>query len=238
MHRSGEPRRELRVVSSQIELEDISGRVLFPTPTQGPWIPFVRFAETVATGGEGDTGGHAHRGEEVMNYILDGPVEYQDDRGHRSVLERGAVVLLTAIEKSHHNLVPKSATRSRWLSVVVQCPVVRGAPPHRVQIAPGPIPARPGDGTLERRLVGREAPVVSASGLECVDIEFARDGRCVCPVGTDRRAVAYVYEGSGQVDDLPVGAGAGALLENAADVSFRAGLGTRVLLASAPRTEM
>jgi len=234
MARVEEPERELRVVASRMELDDVSGRVLFPTPAQGPWIPFVRFAETVATGGDIDAEGHPHRQEEVMNYLLEGRVEYEDDVGHRSVLEPGTVVLFTAREEARHNLIPNQTPRARWLSVLVRCPPTAGGPPHRVQIAPVPVPVRPGEGTLERPLIGPEAPLASSAGLECVDIEFRATGRCVCPVGRERRAVAYVYDGSGWVDDQPLDAGAGALLENAVEVTLRGESGTRVLLATAP----
>jgi redox-sensitive bicupin YhaK (pirin superfamily) len=230
-----EAARELRVVASRIELDDISGSVLFPTPAQGPWLPFVRFAVTISTGGGDDPAGHSHRGEEVMNYILEGHVGYEDDVGHDSVLERGAVVLLTAREEAHHNLMQKQGSRSRWLSVVVRCPPTMGGPAHQVHIAPGPIPALAGDVTAERRLVGPDAPVASSSGFECIDIEFRKDGLSAFPVGRERRAVAYTLEGSGLVDGQGVGAGAGALIENATEVSIRAASGTRILLASMPR---
>ncbi|MCI4347473.1 MAG: pirin family protein, partial [Thermoplasmata archaeon] len=217
-------------------LEDVAGRVLFPSPLQGPWLPFLRLAETVTTGGGDDPGGHSHFEEEVLNYVVDGRVEYEDEEGHRSVLEPGTVELLTAREEARHKLVGlKQNSLTRWLSVVVRCPRSAGEPSHRMQVAPGPIPTRVGEGPLERLLVGPGAAVESGAGLECVDIEFRQAGRCVCPIGGRRRAAAYVYEGSGTVDDQLVEAGAGRLMDNVAKVSIRAESGTRLLLASAPR---
>lgn len=231
-----EPTRSFGVVSSQIELEDVAGRVLFPSPLQGPWLPFLRFAETITTGGGDDPGGHSHLEEEVLNYVIEGRVEYEDEEGHRSVFEPGTVEFLTAREETRHKLVGlKQNGRTRWLSLVVRCPRGVGEPSRRTQIAPGPMPTRGGDGPLERLLVGPEAAVTSVAGLECVDIEFRQAGRCVCPVGRQRRAAAYMYEGSGKVDDQVVVGGTGRLMDNVTGVSIQAESGTRVLLASAPR---
>ncbi len=226
----------LRVVSSHVDLEDVTGRVLFPTPLVGPWIPFERFAETVRTGSGDVSEGHSHRAEEVMSYIVEGPVEYEDDVGRHSLLDTGAVALLTARDEAHHNLMAKPAPRSRWLSVLVRYPSDLEGPPHRVQIARGNLPVRSGAGTIERLLVGPEAAIDSASGLTCVDLEFRKAARCVCPVGVERRAIAYTYEGSVTVGDQLVEVGAAALLDGVREASFAAKPGSRVLLASAPRS--
>jgi quercetin 2,3-dioxygenase len=228
--------RVLRVVSSRIDLDDTSGRVLFPSMAQGPWLPFLRFAETRTTRAENDPGGHPHRREEVMNYILEGHVDYEDDLGHRSLLGPGTVVLLTARDEVRHNLIANSDSPARWLSVVVECPPSSGEPYHRFQTAPGATPAPAGDGSIERRLVGSGAPVLASSGLTCTDVELRAGARCVRTLPRGQRAVVYVYEGSGRVDDRPVETGNGALLENATEIVFRAETGARVLFASAPRS--
>jgi redox-sensitive bicupin YhaK (pirin superfamily) len=228
------PPRESRVVSSRVDLEDVSGRVLFPTPLQGPWTPLLRLAETVSTEKQDDSGGHSHKGEAVMNYVVEGRVEYEDDVGRRSVLDPGTVVLLTAREEAHHNLTARPAPRSRWLSVVVQCPPDTEGAPHLVQVASAPSPARARGGAIERRLVGREGPIPSDSGLECLEIEFRDAGECACPIGPERRAVAYLFEGSGSIDGQRVNAGVGVLTESLTELAFRAETGSRILLVSAP----
>jgi len=230
------PGREIIVVASRMDLDDVSGRVLFPTPQVAPWLPFVRFAETVTTGRGNDSDVHSHRAEEVLNYVLEGRVEYVDDLDHHSVLDRGAVALFTARAEAHHNLLARPDPRSRWVSIVVAAPGTTPGPPHRVQIGTVPSPHVPADGVVERHLVGREAGVASPVGLECVEIEFLGDGRCACPVGTGRRAVAYPVEGGATVDGRTVAAGSGALIEDGSEVSVEARAGTRVLLASAPRS--
>jgi len=236
MARPGEARREIVVVASRMELDDVSGRVLFPAPQMGPWLPFVRFAETLTTGTGDAADSHAHRAEEVMSYVVEGRVEYVDDREQSTLLDPGAVVLLTAREESRHNLIARPHPRARWLSTIVRAPPAPGEPGRRVQVGTARSPAPSADGVVERRLVGPGAPVDSAVGLECADLEFLRPGRCTCRLGPERRAVAYVYEGSAAVDGRPVATGSGALIERMEAVAVEATAGTRLLLASAPRS--
>ncbi|MFY9716709.1 MAG: hypothetical protein WAK40_02070 [Thermoplasmata archaeon] len=232
---AGGPLRESRVVSSHMDLGDVSGRVLFPTLTQGPWLPFLRFAETTSTGGRDDSGGHHHKGEEVMNYVVEGRVEYEDDVDRRSIIDQGSIALLIAREEAHHNLIPSPGSKSRWLSVVVKCPPTVGGPAHGVNLSTGPNPTQTSEGTFERRLVGRNAPIPSASGLECVEIEFREDSQCVCPIGPERRGVAYLFDGTGSIDGQRVDAGAAVLTENSLELTLRGASGCRILLVSAPR---
>jgi redox-sensitive bicupin YhaK (pirin superfamily) len=229
----GSPR-ALQVVSSQIDLEDVSGRVLFPTPSQGPWMPFSRIAETTILRPAGASEGHGHREEEVLNYVVEGRVEHVDDAGVTSLLEAGSVSLLTAPVEGDHNLMARTPPRARWLSVAVRCPPLPGAPPHFVQLARGPLPSRVGEVSTERHLVGPGGALSSRSGLECIEVEFRADGQCVCPIGRERRAVAYLFEGASWISEQRVDAGSGALLEGAAEVSLRGMPGSRILLASAP----
>jgi quercetin 2,3-dioxygenase len=230
-----EPPRELRVVATRVDLGDVSGRVLFPTPAQGPWMPFSRVAETVTTAaGDGDGEGHSHRQEEVLNYILEGEVEYEEEVGHRSVLGPGTVALFTAREPARHAVRLSRVPRARWLSVVIHLPLSTGGPPHRLQTAPSDPPARVGSGVLRRTLVGPGGPVTSATDFQCWDLEFPKEARCDWPAGAGRRVVAYVYDGSVSIDGRPVEGSSGALLENATQVSLRSVSAARLLLAIAP----
>jgi redox-sensitive bicupin YhaK (pirin superfamily) len=228
--------RQMRVASSRIDLSDVSGRVLFPSPLQGPWLPFLRFADTITTGGGDDPEGHIHLEEEVLNYIIQGRTEYEDNAGHRSVLEPGMLELLTAREETRHKLMGlKDVPGSRWLSVVVRLPRGTGGPSHKFQVTHAPAPLDAGEVAIERFLVGPESSVESGAGLAVTDLEFRKEGECVCPIGSERRAVAYVFDGSAAVGAQSLETGDGELIENAAKISIRANPGARVLLASVPR---
>lgn len=225
----------LRVVASQMDLEDVSGRVLFPSPAQGPWLPLLRFAETTTMRRGDDSDAHTHEREEVLSYIVEGPVEYEDDAGRRTVLGSGAVALLTAPGSTRHNLMARPSPRSRWISVIVRCPPGGPRSSSMVQIANGPVPARTSAGTVERLLVGRGGAVASNAGLECTEIEFLSAGSCRCRVGSDRRAVAYGVDGTVRIDGASLEAGSGALFEDTAGVGIEGESGARVILASALR---
>lgn len=231
-----EPAREIRVVSSQIDLGDISGRVLFPTRTQGPWLPFLRFAETTTRGGGDDQVGHTHREEEVVNYLVTGQAESEDPAGSRSTLEAGAVELLTANSETHHKFKGLSpAVETQWISVVVRCLKSAAVFPYRSQIAVGPRPPLEVGVTVERPVVGSRASVVSDVGLECTDVEFLRAGRCTCPVGPGRRTVAYFLSGSGTIGDQELKTGTAALIDGVENLSIRSESAARIIVASVPR---
>jgi redox-sensitive bicupin YhaK (pirin superfamily) len=236
MVRMEESPRQMRVASSRIDLSDVSGRVLFPSPVQGPWLPFLRFADSITTGGGDDPEGHTHVEEEVLNYIVQGRTEYEDNTGHRTILEPGMLELLTAREETRHKLMGlKDVAGTRWLSVVVRLPRDYGGPSHRFQVTRAPAPLDAGEVAAERFLVGPESPVESGAGLAVTDLEFRKEGQCNCPIGSERRAVVYVFDGSAAVGGQPLQTGDGELIENAAKISVRAHPGARVLLASVPR---
>lgn len=232
-----EPARDLRVVASHIDLEGISGRVLFPTPTQGPWLPFLRYAETVTAGGGDDAEGHTHQDEEVLNYIVSGRAEYEDHDGRRSTLGAGTVELLLARDETRHMLKGEnSKARTRWISIVVRGPRPPPVMARRFQIARTAGRVQTSGPTAQRVLVGAGSPLTSTVGLECKDLEFANPGRCVCSIPPGRRAVAYVFEGHGKVTGQDLPASTGVLLDNIETISIDAEKGSRLLLASVPRT--
>lgn len=230
----GESTRTVRVVASRIDLEDVSGRVLFPSMAQGPWTPFLRFAETVATGGGIDPEGHPHRDEEVLTYVLDGEVDHEDAEGSRTVLGAGSAVLFAARSETRHNLVAHPGSRARWLSVVIRLPGGDVGPDHRVQFAPAPLPAGEKPGARERRVVGPGAALVASSALECTELELRANVRHTWSIGRGRRAVVYVLDGRATIDEQPVEISSGALLENATAVSLNTESGARLIVASAP----
>ena len=232
---SGESPRELRVVASRIDLGDVSARVLFPTPEQGPWTPFARFADTTLARHD-DPGAHPHRDEEVLTYVIEGNVREEEEGGRRASLEPDSIVLLAAVgNEVSHKLLLGDGDRARWLSIVLSLRAAAGATPRTWQRAKVAPPVQTPDGMVERRIVSAEGPLHSAVGLECHEIELPSDRSCVCPIGSGRRGVAYPVAGAGDVDGRPVSEGVGALVEGVSSVVLRGCKGSRFLLATAPR---
>ena len=111
----------VRVIDGQIDADERTTRLLFPTRGQGPWPPFERFAETMTTARTA-IGKHAHQGEEVVLYVLEGEVHHVDDTGREEALTPGSTAVLTAHEPLSHDIVATKGKRARWLSVVVRLP--------------------------------------------------------------------------------------------------------------------
>jgi quercetin 2,3-dioxygenase len=226
--------RRIHVAAGQIDLSDVSARVLFPTLQQGPWLPFERFAETIATARK-KVGLHDHKEEEVVVYVLEGSVDHEDGQGLHTALGKNSILLLTAKGELHHELGMQKGRVARWISIVLRLNPGAAPLPTSTQVGVVPKTAPAADGTTTRRLVGPGSLVTSPTGLELDDVEFSQSGTCFCRVGRDRQCVTYVLKGTGKIDDQRVEQGVGALLENVSGVSFTGTPGFRVLLATAPR---
>jgi redox-sensitive bicupin YhaK (pirin superfamily) len=224
------------IVSSHPELDDPSTRLLMPTAEQGPFLPFDRFAETVATGRE-SPGRHPHLAEEVVAYVLEGSIRHEEGEGPSTVLRPGSVLVLTAHEEIRHALSMESGTDdggARWLSLVLRIPWHTEQPPTSLQIKDAGDASADLGGTIRRPVVGPRARADSSLGLECTDIEFTRESDIRLEVGTGRRGVAYVVRGMGTIEKHPVGMGQGALLDNVGIVTITGSPGFRVFVASVP----
>src|SRR5437879_12797640 len=124
--------------------------------------------------------------------------------------------------------------RARWLSVDGRLPWHTEPPPTMVQIKTAGDTKEGSDGTLQKPIVGPLARADASSGLECTDIEFARTATGFFRIGHNRRAVAYVLEGSGMIDDVQIKSGSGALLEHMSAVAIGGGPGYRLAPRSGP----
>jgi redox-sensitive bicupin YhaK (pirin superfamily) len=91
------------------------------------------------------------------------------------------------------------------------------------------------DGTVRTSLVGSNGPARTSSGLELIDIGFAKEATAFLRVGRDRRGIAYVLSGIGSVENHGLEPGHGVLLENMSGLSLHGEAGYRVALASVPR---
>src|SRR5437870_4914592 len=225
--------RSLTVAHGEIDASDKTTSLLLPNRDHGPWLPFERFAETMTTS-RTKLGRHSHQAEEVVIYLVEGEVDHMDGSGRREGLTPGSVAVLTAHEEISHDLEMLKGKRARWLSVVVRLPWHTEAPPTTIQIKTAGDATEESDGTVQKPVVGPLARADGSSGLEFTDIEFARQATAFFRSGRDRRAVAYVLDGSGMIDDVPLKSGSGALLENMSAVAIGGAPGYRIVLAAVP----
>jgi len=192
--------RELTIVHGEIDASDTTAHLLFPTRDEQPFLPFQRFAESMATSRrKGEM--HPHLGEEVIQYVLEGYIDHEDGSGNHTSLTEGSLLVLTA----------------------------------RDQILTANRPPVGSDGTVRTSLVGSNGPARTSSGLELIDIGFAKEATAFLRVGRDRRGIAYVLSGIGSVENHGLEPGHGVLLENMSGLSLHGETGYRVALASVPR---
>jgi redox-sensitive bicupin YhaK (pirin superfamily) len=222
-----------RLIVGQVDVSDVTTRVLFPTSQLEDWSPFTRFGETIATPRK-RLGDHGHHHQEVMLYILEGAAIHSQPGGQVDQLAAGSVLWLTAPGDAKHAANPGKGRTSRWISIVLELPsqVQDAAPVYRFTH-----PARPpvgADGTVVTALVGSRARVPSESGLECSDIVFAAEGTSFVEVGHGRRGIVYVVSGEGRIDDAELEVGEAALVEEIGGVALHGLVGFRVIFATAP----
>ncbi len=225
--------------SSHEDLSDPTSHLLMPTAEQGPFPPFDRFAETVATR-RTEVGLHPHVAEEVVAYVLDGYVHHEDGGGTHTVLAPGSVLVVTAHEEIRHALTmqPSQEGRSaRWLSIVLRLPWRTEAPPTSIQIKDAGDATESLDGTVRCLVVGPLARAETFMQLECTDIKFTREADVSVPIDRKRRGLAYVLRGSGMIEKKSVEMGHGALFENVSKVALYGSPGLRVFLATVPVVE-
>ena len=111
----------MTLVHGVIDDSDITARILFPTREREPFLPFERFAESVATSRKkGDL--HAHLGQEVVTYVLEGHIEHEYGAGVHDNLTEGSILVLTASDEVRHwsstTLVASSYERVRQMTTL------------------------------------------------------------------------------------------------------------------------
>jgi redox-sensitive bicupin YhaK (pirin superfamily) len=230
--REGEAPRP-KLVNGQIEASDVASRLLLPTSEQGPWLPYERFAETIATSRKIE-GPHPHEAEELLVYVLEGFVDHAYDGKHETLSE-GSIVVLTAHDEIRHELVMQKGRSARWLSIVLRIPWHTEKLPTAVVTRTVGDPIAGSDGTLQRPVVGPRARAEAFTGLECADIEFAKEGTSFLRIGRSRKGIAYALAGTGAIGEDRLEPGQGVLVERASGLAVRGTPGFRLLLATVPR---
>ena len=225
--------------SSHEDLSDPTARLLMPTVDQGPFLPFERFAETLATR-RMQEGLHPHLAEEVVTYVLDGYVHHEDATGNHTVLSPGSVLVVTAHTEIRHDLTMQPSQQgrnARWLSIVLRLPWHTEAPQNSLQVKDAGDAMESSDGTIQRPVTGPLARAETFLGLECTDIEFAREADASFSIRRGRRGVVYVLRGSGMIEKNSVQAGQGAVFENVGRLTIHGSPDFRAFLATVPVPE-
>jgi redox-sensitive bicupin YhaK (pirin superfamily) len=219
--------------ASEIEMDGVLGRVLFPSPLQGPWLPMEELAESRMTvGGAGDP--HTHESQEVVNYVLEGKVIHRDHLGASRELPTGSVARLSTRTARRHDLLAVPGTRTRWISLTARLPEDAADPTHPFDYATTePLPTDR-SGLVLVPVVGKGSGTASYCRLEASVLRFTSAEPTSVPVDAQRRTVTYVLDGAVTVNRVEVPAGAGLLTEGIEKLEFIPVPGSRAFLATIP----
>ncbi len=165
---------------------------------------------------------HPHRGIETITYVLSGSVEHEDSLGNAGTLGAGDVQWMTAGSGIMHQEMPTGNAKGQmhgfqlWANLPSS---LKMTTPRYQDVTSGDIAkVTDDDGTRVRVIVGefwgRKGPVdgIAADPLY-LDISVPSGFRKKIRIDTDRRAFAYVFEGSAAFVDAA--APKGILLEKA-----------------------
>ncbi len=153
---------------------------------------------------------HPHRGIETITYVLAGSVTHGDSLGNAGTLGAGDVQWMTAGSGILHQEMPKGDPRGRmhgfqlWANLPADLKMTR---PRYQDIAAKDVPeVVDDDGTRVRVVVGsfwgKTGPVDGvAAEPRYVDVAVPPGVRKTLPVGDNRHAFAYVFDGAGDFRD-------------------------------------
>jgi len=149
---------------------------------------------------------HPHRGIETITYVLSGTVEHGDSLGNRGILGSGDVQWMTAGRGIMHQEMPQGDKQGRmhgfqlWANLPSS---LKMTAPRYQDIKHAEIPEVVDDDGTRVRVVcgefwGKRGPVEGvAADPQYLDVFVPPGLRKTLKVETERRAFAYVFEGSG-----------------------------------------
>ena len=149
---------------------------------------------------------HPHRGIETITYVLSGTVEHGDSLGNRGILGSGDVQWMTAGRGIMHQEMPQGDKQGRmhgfqlWANLPSS---LKMTAPRYQDIKHAEIPEVVDDDGTRVRVVcgefwGKRGPVEGvAADPHYLDVFVPSGLRKTLKVETERRAFAYVFEGSG-----------------------------------------
>jgi redox-sensitive bicupin YhaK (pirin superfamily) len=224
---------QIRVVPGEIAAKDATVRVALPTSAQPHFPPFQRVAETISTPRR-RVAQHHHAGVEVLTHVLEGSGVYEYGTSPPDPVRAGSTRLLTAATNVSHAINPAKGGTIRYFAVLTPLPP-GDATESRVQSARGVESPPQADGTAVTHLVGPDAGVRSAIGLEGESLRFVADGTSFRKVGHGHLALCYALSGRGTVDGQPIDGGEAAFIEDAAGIALQGRVGFRAIVLRVPR---
>ena len=172
---------------------------------------------------------HPHRGFETVTYMLAGSMRHEDHKGNRGELGPGSVQWMTAGRGIIHSEMPLQSDGLMWgFQLWVNLPARNKMTEPRYQDIPASaIPEVQAEGGVTIRVITGEAqgirgPVegIATSPLY-LDVLVPAGRTYEHPTAQEHNALAYVYEGAGEVGGERVEAGELAVLSRNGEEAVR-----------------
>lgn len=155
---------------------------------------------------------HPHRGFETVTYMLRGKMRHKDSVGNSGLLSDGAVQWMTAGRGIIHSEMPEQTDGLLWgYQLWVNLPARLKMTPARYQDIPADrIPEVDQEGRRVRVIAGSYGGVAGAAetltAVTYLDAQLAPRASLAVPLGPERNAFAYVYQGAVEGRDRADGA--------------------------------
>lgn len=199
-----------RILGAQHERDGTGLIVRRALPTRGlsAFDPFLRVDELgpveVEPAAVLDAARQYHRAKEVVTYLLDGELEYQDSGGRGGVLAAGSVQCLTAgsgVERVEYPLrrLDAEGTQLHGFHIWIRSPETIAHARYQEASGNGIPEAVFHDGRARARVIAgslvlcQPAPIATHTSLVLQDWSIGAGADVTVPLGREYRALAYVF---------------------------------------------
>ena len=194
---------------------------------------------------------HPHRGFETVTYLLDGHMLHEDHLGNRGDLKTGAVQWMCAGRGIIHSEMPQQ-TQGRlrgfqlWINLAAKEKMkpagYRDIDPSEIPLVtlPGGARVKIVAGSIETSNATVPGPMQGGTTNPLyIDVELPAGAQFAQPIGDERNAFVYIFEGSATVADRALDNHHAAILGPGDQVAITAGSGGArfLLLAALPLNE-
>jgi quercetin 2,3-dioxygenase len=243
-----------RIVRAQEAVEGAGVRIRrsLGTPALDYHDPFLLLDEFKSEEGSDYSAGfpdHPHRGFETVTYMLAGSMRHEDHSGNRGELGPGSVQWMTAGRGIIHSEMPLQENGLMWgFQLWVNLPAASKMTEPRYQDIPASSIAEvePSEGVRVRVIAGQAGGVVGpVTGIVTaplyLDVLVPPRAEYSHPVPAEHNAMAYVFEGEGEVGGEAISSGELAVLarneSDAVQVGTSGSAMRLLLLAARPLAE-
>ncbi|ELY61297.1 pirin family protein [Natronolimnohabitans innermongolicus] len=174
---------------------------------------------------------HAHRGFEIVSYMLEGGMAHEDSLGVSHTATEGSAMHVTAGEGIRHSEFPADGAGCSGLQLWVNLARdEKEIEPDYADAAADELPTTDREGATITTVVGEGSPLETHATMEYLDAEV--DGSWTWPIPEGWSGFCYGVSGSGTVDGAAFGEGDVLSVTDARSVDVRTADGLRVVSVS------